>query len=74
MGNCPVSPMKIRAKQQFSHFYLGTVDQNETRVVAEEVGKALVGMKLAEEVKAAGSGDTGEPEAEKPSKKSAEKK
>lgn len=66
--------MKIRAKQQFSHFYLGTVDQSETRVVAEEVGKALVGMKLAEEVKATGSSDTSESEAEKPSKKSAEKK
>ncbi|MHC8396135.1 hypothetical protein ACYZT8_21210 [Pseudomonas sp. LB3P93] len=41
---------KIRALQQFSHFYAGTFDQHEVRPVSDDIAEALVGMKLAEYV------------------------
>lgn len=41
---------KIRALQQFSHFHAGTFDQHEVRPVSDDIGEALVGMKLAEYV------------------------
>lgn len=45
--------MKIRALRQFSHYHAGNFDQGESRPVADDVGEALVGMGLAEEVTAA---------------------
>ncbi|VFR96525.1 hypothetical protein RAN3_1887 [plant metagenome] len=42
--------MKIKALRQFSHYHLGTVDQDEVRNVPDAVGRALVGMDLAEEM------------------------
>lgn len=42
--------MKIKALRMFSHYHLGTVSQGEVKVVKKEIGEALVGLSLAEEV------------------------
>lgn len=59
--------MKIKALRQFSHYHLGTIDQDETRTVPDDIGAALVGMELAEEVGA--EGVVSEPAPDKPAAK-----
>lgn len=53
--------MRIKAKQQFSHYHLGTFETGEERNVPDDAGEALVAMELAEEV-AGTPGDQGPPE------------
>lgn len=43
---------KIKALREFSHYHLGTVDQDQLKEVSESEAEALVGMGLAELVDA----------------------
>ncbi|EMH4032911.1 TPA: hypothetical protein QIF01_004873 [Serratia marcescens] len=43
--------MKIKAIRMFSHYTLGNFSQGDVRIVEDEVGKALIAMHLATEVK-----------------------
>lgn len=67
-GNGPANRMKkIKALRQFSHFHLGTVDENEIKQVSDDIAEALIGMELAVEV------DAEEAAPEKPSKEKPKK-